>query len=311
MSKYILAVDGGGTKTEVICADETGVVIGQGIAGPTNITTTSVGAASFNLIEAVRQAIENLPANDEKEFLALAMGLAGLDSKSEYDEAHKIFSGSLYHYNIKKFILLNDSLIALENGSNNPNAVVLISGTGSNCFGRNEAGETAKTSGMDFLLTDQGSGYGIGRRVLREAVKSFDGRSDKSSLENLVANYFKISSISELKKEVYNPLLSKIEIANLAHLCSQAYAEGDRAARDIFEKTVNEIIIMVSTVVDKLNLNSKPFDCVFAGAIIMLPYMQEKVSWLLKEKYENANLIFPEESPVFGALKIAIKELVK
>jgi len=309
MNKYILAVDGGGTKTEAICADATGVVIGQAIAGPTNITTTSVGAASFNLIEAVRQAIENLPVDDENEFSVLVMGLAGLDSESEYEEAYKIFSESLHHYNIKKFILLNDSLIALENGSNNPNAVILISGTGSNCFGRNETGETAKTSGMDFLLTDQGSGYAIGRSVLREAVKSYDGRSDKSSLENLVANYFKISSISELKKEVYNPLLSKIEIANLAYLCSQAYTQGDRAATDIFEKTVNEIIIMVSAVVDKLNLNSKLFDCVFSGSIIMLPYMQEKVSWLLKEKYENLNLVLPVNNPVFGALKIALKEL--
>ena len=311
MNKYYLAVDGGGTKTDAICADENGAIIGRGLAGPTNITTTSVGAASFNLVEAVRQAIENVPASKENEFPVLVMGLAGLDCESEYEEAYKILSESLYHYNIKKFILINDSLIALENGSNNPNAVILIAGTGSNCFGRNENGETAKTSGMDFLLTDQGSGYAIGRRVLREAVKSYDGRSDKSLLENLVTEYFKISSISELKKEVYNPLLSKIEIANLAYLCSMAHAGGDRVATDIFEKTVNEIVVMVSTVVDKLNLNSKPFDCVFSGSIIMLPYMQEKVSWLLKEKYENINLIFPRESPVLGALKIALKEFTQ
>lgn len=311
MKKYLLAVDGGGTKTDVICADETGKIIGRGLAGPTNITTTSVGAASFNLIEAVRQAIENLPAGEDMEFPVLVMGLAGLDSKSEYDEAYKIFSESLYHHNIQKFILINDSLIALENGSDNPNAVILISGTGSNCFGRNEYGETAKTSGMDFLLTDQGSGYAIGRRVLREAVKSYDGRSDKSYLEKLVTDYFKITSISELKNEVYNPLLSKIEIANLAYLCSTAFAEGDKAATEIFEKTVNEIMIMISTVINKLNLNSKPFDSVFSGSIMMLPYMQEKVSWLLKEKYENANLVFPEASPALGALKLALKELAK
>ena len=61
MAKYFLAVDGGGTKTDVVCANENGDVIGRGVSGPTNITTTSVGAASFNLIEAIRQSIESLP----------------------------------------------------------------------------------------------------------------------------------------------------------------------------------------------------------------------------------------------------------
>ncbi len=308
MNRYFLAVDGGGTKTQVVCADENGTVVGQGSSGPTNITATSVGAASFNLIEAIRQAVENLSGGEENEFSVLVMGLAGLDSSTEHDEAYKIFTEALSQYNIGKFILVNDSMIALENGSDNPNSVILISGTGSNCFGKNADGKTAKTSGMDFLLTDQGSGYSIGRRVLREAVKSYDGRSQKSILEKLVTEYFKISSISELKNEVYNPLLSKAEIADLAYLCSKAHAEGDTAANDIFNKTADEIVIMVSTVIDKLELNSTPFDCVFSGAVIKIPLMQEKVSGVLKEKYNNINLVSPESDPVFGALKMAMRE---
>lgn len=307
MKKYFLAVDGGGTKTDVVCADEDGLVVGTGLAGPTNLTSTSVGASSFNLIEGVRQAVENLPRDEEKEFSVLAMGLAGLDSDKEHSEAYKIFTESLRHYNIAKFILVNDALIALENGSENVNSLILISGTGSNCFGRNENGETAKTSGMDFLLADQGSGYAIGRRVLREAVKSFDGRSKKTILENLVTQYFNIKSISDLKNEVYNPLLSKIEIANLSYLCTQAQAQGDVTAQEILDKTVGEVVVIVSTVVDKLNLNSKNFDCVFSGSVIKLDYLNDKVSQILKEKYSNINLILPDDNPVLGALKIAMK----
>jgi N-acetylglucosamine kinase-like BadF-type ATPase len=312
MAKYFLAVDGGGTKTDVVCANENGDVIGRGVSGPTNITTTSVGAASFNLIEAIRQSIESLPIEEaelgEKEFPILVMGLAGLDSSKEYEEAYKVFSQAIAHYNIKKLILVNDSLIALENGSNKPNAVILISGTGSNCFGRNEAGQTAKTSGVGFLLADQGSGYAVGRRVLREAVKSYDGRTEKSLLEGLVCEYFKISSIGELKNEVYNPLLTKVEVANLSYLCSKAYEQGDNIARDIFEKTVNEIITMVSTVVDKLELADKDFDCVFSGAVTQIPFIKESVSAILQEKYTHVAPVFPGGDPVFGALKIAMRE---
>lgn len=307
MSKYLLAIDGGGTKTDAVIADENGAIVGRGLSGPTSIATTSVGAASFNLIEAVRQTVENLQSEEQIEFPVIVMGLAGLDSPKEHDEAYKVFLESLRNYNIGKFILLNDSLIALENGSENQNAVILISGTGSNCFGRNENGEIAKTSGMDFLLTDQGSGYAIGRRVLREAVKSYDGRSPKSMLEKLVTDHFKIASISELKSVVYNPLLSKVEIAGLSHLCSQAYNEGDQVAKDIFERIVNEIMIMVSTVVSRLGMQEKSFDCVFSGAITKLPFIQEKLAQILKAKYTGCNTIFPNEDPVLGALKIAVK----
>ncbi len=305
--KYFLAVDGGGTKTEVVCADETGKVVGNGLAGPTNITTTTVGASSFNLIEAVRQATEKIPDLKNAEFLKLVMGLAGLDSQKEYDQAYEIFVRALGVYNIKDFVLVNDSLVALENGSTKENRVILISGTGSICYG--EAGSNKKTrvSGMDFLLADQGSGYAIGRQVLREAVKSYDGRSSKSILENLILEHFKVSSMLEIKTQVYNPLLSKIEVGSLAPLCSMAYEQGDEAAKKIFAKTVIDIVTMLETVVNKLGLEDTEFDCVFSGSVINLPVIKNQVQKILYDKYPKVKSIFPKNKPVLGALKLAMK----
>lgn len=307
MGRYFLAVDGGGTKTEVICAAESGEIVGKGMSGPTNLTSTSVGAASFNLIEALRQAVENLPENEENEFPVLVMGLAGLDSDLEHDRAHEIFLSALSHYEIGKFVLINDSLIALENGSENSNALVLISGTGSVCYGRNDSGKTARVSGMDYLLSDQGSGYSIGRRVLREAVKSYDGRSKKSVLEKMVCDYFKVSSVPELKNEVYHPLLTKDEIARLAPLCSEALGQGDQAAKEIFDFTNRDLESMINTVIEKLELKDRQFDLVLSGAVTKLPVVKDFLSWVLHEKYQNINMIFPETDPVIGALKLALK----
>lgn len=307
MEKYYLAVDGGGTKTNVICADNKGAVIGKGLSGPTNLTTTSVGAASFNLIEAVRQSVENLPEDPNREYESLVMGLAGLDSKKEYNTAFEIFKRSLNHYRIKKFLLVNDSVIALENGSSSQNAIILISGTGSICFGRNDQGKTSKSSGMDFLLTDQGSGYAIGRRVLREAVKSYDGRRSKSVLENLVLDYYKIPSIPDLKNEVYNPLLTKIEVADLAYLCSKAMEQDDPAAKHIFDRTIEEIVDMVEAVIKNLGFENEKFDCVFSGSVTKLDYIQSNINRILLDKYPKILPIFPAEEPVLGALKMAMR----
>lgn len=306
MPRYFLAVDGGGTKTDAVCADENGAVVGRGFSGPTNITSTSVGAASFNLIEAIRQAIENLPESDQAGFPVLVMGLAGIDSQKEYDQAYEIFNRAIAHYRIEKFILMNDSVIALKNGTDNNDAVILIAGTGSICYGTNSAGDSTKNSGMDYLLADQGSGYDIGRHILREAVKSYDGRCAKSILEELVCKHFRIESIADLKNVVYHPPLTKIEVAALAPLCTQAYEQGDKIANDIFDWTISGILIMIRTAVLKLSLQK--FDLVLSGAVIHIPYIYDGVSKAIKEEFPGVNIIKPNSDPVFGALKMALKE---
>jgi len=87
-------------------------------------------------------------------------------------------------------------------------------------------GETAKTGGMDYLLSDQGSGFDIGQQVLRAAVKSYDGRSKKTLLEKLLCEHFKIESIEDVKDKVYNPRLNKTQIAQIRLLDLLCYASA-------------------------------------------------------------------------------------
>lgn len=303
--KYFLAVDGGGTKTHVLCATDAGEVIGEGLSGPTNLTATTAGAASYSLREGIRQALEKAPADIQIE--ALVMGLAGLDTPTEQSTAEKVFGQVLQGVSIKKIQLVNDIVIALENGTQAPNALALISGTGSSCFGRNAQGQTAKAGGLDYLLTDQGSGYAIGRAVLRQAVKSFDGRHEKTMLEQFVCEHFHITSLAELKDKVHNPLLTKTEIAELAEVCLRAFDQGDSMAQAIFDYAVGELIIMAQAVMRRLELLEQPYDCVLVGSITRIMYIEEKLVVGLKAINSKINCVSPTQPPVYGALKLAIK----
>lgn len=301
---YYLAVDGGGTKTLVWCADAEGSVVGTGQSGPTNLTATSVGAASFNLNEAIRQATQILPEGAMLQ--RLVMGLAGLDSDQEQTKAEQLFGEVVHRYGVREFVLVNDTVIALASGSLKPNAVVLIAGTGSNCYGRNESGQTTKVGGMDYLLTDQGSGYMIGRQVLRDAVRSFDGRLPKTILEELVCEHFSIESIADLKDAVYNPLLPKARIAEVAQLASKAYEQGDENAIAIFDKAVADLTEMVTTVVRKLGLENQPVDVVLAGSVATLDHIKERLIKRLDEADVDCSIIVPDQPPVYGALQLAL-----
>lgn len=300
---YYLAIDGGGTKTQVICADETGAVVGEGISGPTSLAVINPGAASFNLREALRQATERITA--DAQFPIAVMGLAGMDVEPEEALARSIFAPIFEPYRVQKLQIVNDIVIALAGGSDSPNALALISGTGSNCYGRNQAGQWAKTSGMDFLLTDQGSGYAIGRAVLRQAVKSYDGRVSKNLLEPFVCEHFRISSIAELKTKVYAPLLTKTEIAEMAQVCLRAFDQGDPAAKDIFDYAINELAMMATTVISKLELQNLPADCVLAGSVTKIAYIQNNLTQKLQAHAPQLQVVVPSQAPVHGALKLA------
>ncbi len=307
MNKIYIGIDGGGTKTDAICTDGELNILGQGSSGPTNLTSTSIGAASFNLKEVVRQTLENVPLAD-REIVSVVMGLAGMDTEREYEIAYKTFVDILRPFGIEHFVLVNDSWIALANGTDTPNAVILISGTGSICWGRNAAGKTAKTGGMDFILTDQGSGYDIGRHVLREAVKSFDGRRSKTMLEELVCKHFSIASVEDLKREVYNPLLNKIEIAELSQVCSVAYDQGDPAAQEIFQWAAAGLTLLAQTVIQRLDLETVPADIVFSGAVLQIEHLRTEVMTALTRQFPHLHVVTTEKPPVYGALKMAIRQ---
>lgn len=306
--EYFLAIDGGGTKTKALCADEQRQVVGEGLAGPTNLTATNVGAASFNLREAIRQATEHLPQGWR--VTKMVMGLAGMDTQAEAENARQVFGEVLKYYPIDTFVLVNDIVIALASGSNHPDAVALISGTGSNCYGRNAEGQEVKVGGMDFLLTDQGSGYEIGRYVLRTAVKSFDGRVEKTVLEQLVCEHFHIGSIGELKNVVYNPLLTKPEVAELAKECEQALHQGDKVAQEIFDHVVEELMSMITTAVRRLGIAERQVDLVLAGGVCKIGYIGEQLQAKVRALYPMMQVIYPDKEPVYGALKLALEKNV-
>lgn len=301
---YYLAVDGGGTKTQVLCADENGEIVGEGLSGPTSLTVVNSGAAGFALREAIRQATENLPPGFV--VIKLVMGLAGLDTPEEVARAESSFKQVITDIQVRDFVLINDILIALRAASDKQDAMALIAGTGSNCFGINEQGESAKAGGLDFLLSDEGSGYAIGAEVLKAAAKSFDGRGPKTKLEQLTNNYFETSSIPEVKHHIYNPVLTKMQIAGLAKLAFDALEEGDEVARQIVDRAADDLFVMAKVVIEKLRLNERPSDCVFSGKVLLSDYLKNKLKEKISHVYPNIQVLIPEDEPVYGALKIAL-----
>ncbi len=299
---YFLGIDGGGSKTAVWCANERGHVLGKGVAGPTNLTTTDTQLACQNLAIALDQALGGVARSS---FTSVVMGLAGADTSSEIAQARKIFQPVFTTRGVQDFKLVNDAVIALKSGSDAPNALVAIAGTGSNCFGRNNMGETAKASGLDYWLSDEGSGYMIGLQALRAVVRASDGRGQATALTESVLNHFKLASVSALKEIVYAPGFSKKEMAALTMVVVQAAEAGDSAAFQILTEAINEIQTMMRSVIHKLGLEQTEFDAVVVGSVMTVSIVKERLRAWFAIHYPQARLLYPKQPPVYGALQLA------
>ena len=123
--------------------------------------------------------------------------------------------------------------------------LVTISGTGSICYGRNEAGEVFRTGGWNHVLSDEGSAYDIGLQTFKAYADWLDGRINCPILAKKIANATGVKTLEQADVYVNDHLLDKSPVGGLAVLCAQAAEEGDLVAKTIIKECAARIFALV------------------------------------------------------------------
>ena len=113
----------------------------------------------------------------------LCVGCAGMSNPELRRTLERMIRADGYE---GAYMLAGDQAAALYAAHGAGPGAVLISGTGSICFGRNTRGITARAGGRGYKIDDEGSGYAIGRDILSAVVRAQDGRSRPTVLTELV-----------------------------------------------------------------------------------------------------------------------------
>lgn len=309
---YILGVDGGGTKTTVQVADSTGRLVVENESGSSNYKSVGIENAKININSAILGAIRNMASSDKIIFKSSCFGLAGNDSYEDINIYHKIiFNNKIKNYlNHSKTIICNDTRIGLAAGSSSRNGIMIICGTGSNCFGINEKGKEAKANGWDYILGDEGSGYKIGIKALRALMRAYDGRGSDTLLSKTILEDLSIGSVLELTKWAYRSPFSKDEISAIARTVCRTAEMGDKVSMEILEGEAKEALISIVTVANKLDFKDEDFDLVFVGNVFKCKkYFKAVLMKKLKDKFPKINFKPLTKKPVEGATKLALENL--
>ena len=302
--KYFLGVDGGASKTAALVTDENSVPLGRGLAGGSNHLRVGLEQATRNIERAVNSALVEAGVAIREIDYAYC-GIAGSDHIEHHErvvEALRIF------FPRGNFVVDNDARIALTGAVGFGSGIVIIAGTGSVAFGRNESGGEARAGGWGPKIGDEGSGYAIARDGLTAIVRAYDGRGPATKMTDLLCFQFAMCDPGDLPRFVYATTTGDDAIARYLKLVMQAADEGDAVARAIIDRAGRELADCVLAVARRLSLSSEEFPVAYvggafhAGALLLDP-----MKLAIAAGAPHARVAEPLHTPVEGAAMMAIR----
>lgn len=301
---YLIGIDGGGTKTKLKISDENGNAVCENIGGPANINSIGIDGVRNNLFNLIAASIKKLGIS-LNECSTICIGTAGVDRPADKKIIENIISGIGFS---GKIIVTNDAEIALYGGLLRYDGIIIISGTGSICYGRNNVGESYRCGGWGHIIGDEGSGYDIGVKALKAAVRSYDGRDEKTLLLDLILKSLKINSTDELIKFVYRSGKGKKEISELAKVVNYAYLSGDKTSERILNESAYELFLCADAVINKLGFSNEHAYLTYSGStIINCNYLFNRFSSLLNQNYPQIEIVPMKNDSAYGAILLAKK----
>ncbi|MEB9410988.1 ATPase [Bacillus cereus] len=253
--KYMIGVDGGGTKTEAIAFDQDGNEVVRGTSRFGNVLI-DFDQALLHIMEAINQCQKSLM---NEHCVCICLGLAGISGGNTNELTLRL--KKKYGTKIEIF---NDAMIAHAAALKGKEGILTIGGTGAICIGKK--GEVYQYSGgWGHILGDEGSGYWIALQALKKMAIQFDQGISLCPLSLNIQRQFQLLTPSHIKSLVYTS--SKDKIAAIAPLVIQEARNGNDDAREIILQAAKELTRITVNIYNKMKFDV-PTSIAVSGSIM-------------------------------------------
>lgn len=305
----ILAIDGGGTCCRGAFCDDDGHLVAYLEKGPVNYQNIGIEQTRLTITQLFKELLAQI-GESSLEIERAVIGMAGIDTVQDYQVVSyllfDLFQQTSIH--VKQIFLENDANMTLLGIVDNQPGILVISGTGSIVYGKNEDGLTARVGGWGHLIGDEGSGYRIGQAALQHIFRAEDRRERTSGITEAVLTHLKLASINDLMNWIYLADFSINQVASLAPVIFQLAEEGDRQAMEILSDASAELALACRTAIEKLNLSKQTFSLILGGGILQKQrYVAEQLIEKLAATYSFESHILDKE-PIFCALLYGLRK---
>lgn len=299
VSDLVVGIDGGGTKTDAIAVTLTGEIVGS-----RRIGTTSPHAISLR--ESVR-LVEELVTDliGERSPAAVGVYLSGLDLPREVES----YAAALEPMGWPLVLADNDVFALLRAGTEQPDAVAVVCGTGINAVGRRADGASVRFPALGSISGDWGGGHGLGQEALWHAARAEDGRGVATTLVDAVCGQFGVSSVVELTAQLHFGERDHGELSRLAPAVFAAADDGDPVAGDLVDRLADEVVIMATTSLRRLGLLEQGVPVVLGGGILQAQpvRLMNRVIEGLAAASPSAHPVLLTAPPILGAVQLTLE----
>lgn len=282
--KYRIGMDGGGTRTRMV------VIIGE--KEYFRCETGGINYNSFSKEEIQKYMSDGLSKIAEQGYLpddciGIGIGAAGI--------SHPYASQFLKEC-VKKSgffcptVVAGDQDAALLGGIGQAPGILLIAGTGSICISQDGQGHHYRAGGFGHIIDDAGSAYAVGRDILSAIVRAQDGRSQKTTLKEVVFKKLGVTDIGGLIAWIYDKNRTKREIAALAESLTPERIATDAAAAEIADRAAAELVLLIKAVLRPISAGKESLPLLLEGGLIL---HNERI----RESFFS--LLLAEEIPVY------------
>jgi N-acetylglucosamine kinase-like BadF-type ATPase len=305
-NKYLIGMDGGGTKTKCVITNYNFNPLHECQGGPSNFLIIGTEQVSETILSLILESTAKLNISTD-DITSILIGTTGAGRENDANKLRDDFISYAKSkgYIFNSFNVESDARIAIEGAFSGNAGALLIAGTGSIIFGKDKNNNVHRAGGYGRLLGDEGSGYSIGRKGLIETAKNFDGRNDSTLLTQLLNKDFEISSGAQLISQVYN---NNFDIASFAPKVIEAASIGDSLAIRILEEESDELIFHVRAMYKKLGEETMEL-CLVGGIISSKNYYSALFREKIKLQLPEVRIVEARFSPEIGAAIMAKSKL--
>lgn len=313
----VVAVDGGNSKTDLalIAADGTLLACARGPGMPSRLSEENVKIIADLLRSAVSAATDGGSAlsNIARDTVAC---VANVDLPDDERQLEQMLADQGW---TQSTLVANDTFAVLRAGLDDVPAagadllwgVGVTCGAGINCAGMAPDGRKEGFLALGTITGDWGGGGSLGLDAQWWAIRDEDGRGPRTVLRRLVPAHFGLAQPTDLAVALHLGKISFDRIGELAPVVFGAADSGDQVARDLVCKLADEIALMATAVIRRLDLAGAAVPVILGGGVLAArnPLLIDTITAKIAAVAPKSTVRVIEAAPVAGAALLGLDRI--
>ncbi len=311
-TKYIIGVDGGGTKTDYLLFTTDGEFVDSLHVGSRSHEILSGGFAEVeeNVLADLEHLLEknSIPASS---IAAAAFGMAGIDTPDQLERMNQILAKS----SLKKYIVANDSVLGIKAACPSGVGICSINGTGSVTTGIDEDGRILQVGGIGLATGDHAGGFIIAALAVGAVYDYYYRCGESTVLARKLIDLFGLACHEELYNFISSRFYADRNLdKEIITILFDAANQGDAVSIEIVQGIAREQAKSVSGCIRNLRFSDTP-EIVLAGSVwtktncpILLSYFKECINRYTGLQVEPFPLeVIPAVGAIIWAMELAME----